>query len=118
MGLGEVLGLAIGASEAETFWMVFLRKLARRGLRGVKLVISNAHDTIKAAVSKVLNASWQRCRVELLKNPLSRDSLLLTANEECGNLGSRGGERFEFFVVSLRELGSGLNSSTKLWRRR
>src|SRR6266852_663436 len=49
-GRREVLGLAIGASEAETFWTEFLRSLARRGLRGVKLVISDAHEGLKAAV--------------------------------------------------------------------
>ncbi|GGK55139.1 hypothetical protein GCM10011322_47310 [Salinarimonas ramus] len=54
----EVLGMDVGPSEAETFWTAFLRKLARRGLRGVKLVISNAHESIKAAVSKVLTATW------------------------------------------------------------
>jgi putative transposase len=68
-GRREVLGMAIGASEAETFWTDFLRKLTRRGLRGVKLVISDAHEGIKAAVSKVLSASWQRCRMGLLKKP-------------------------------------------------
>ncbi|ACL59858.1 transposase mutator type [Methylobacterium nodulans ORS 2060] len=68
-GRREVLGLDIGPSEAETFWTAFLRKLARRGLRGVKLVISDAHEGIKASVAKVMNASWQRCRVGLLKNP-------------------------------------------------
>ncbi len=57
-----VLGLDIGPSEAETFWTEFLRKLARRGLRGVKLVISDAHEGIKASVAKVMTASWQRCR--------------------------------------------------------
>jgi putative transposase len=62
-GRREVLGMDIGPSEAETFWTVFLRKLARRGLRGVKLVVSDAHEGIKATVAKVLNASWQRCRV-------------------------------------------------------
>jgi putative transposase len=67
-GRREVLGLAIGASEAETFWLDFLRKLARRGLRGVKLVVSDAHEGLKAATAKVLNATWQRCRVGLLKN--------------------------------------------------
>ena len=61
-GRREVLGMDIGPSEAETFWTAFLRKLARRGLRGVKLVISDAHEGIKAAVAKVLNATWQRCR--------------------------------------------------------
>jgi putative transposase len=62
-GRREVLGLAIGASEAETFWTDFLRKLARRGLRSVKLVVSDAHEGLKAAVAKVLNSSWQRWRV-------------------------------------------------------
>ena len=52
-GRREVLGLAIGASEAETFWTDFLRKLARRGLRGVKLVVSDAHEGLKAAIAKV-----------------------------------------------------------------
>jgi transposase-like protein len=70
-GRREVLGLAIGASEAETFWTDFLRKLTRRGLRGVKLVISDAHEGIKAAVSKVLTASWQRCRVHFMRNALA-----------------------------------------------
>jgi len=64
-GRREVLGMDIGPSEAETFWLEFLRKLRRRGLRGVKLVISDAHEGIKAAVAKVTNASWQRCRVRL-----------------------------------------------------
>jgi putative transposase len=70
-GRREILGLDIGPSEAETFWTAFLRKLARRGLRGVKLVISDAHEGIKAAVSKVLNATWQRCRVHFLRNALA-----------------------------------------------
>src|SRR4051812_5846784 len=55
--------MATGASEAETFWLDFLRSLSRRGLRGVKLVISDAHEGLKAAVTKVLRATWQRCRV-------------------------------------------------------
>jgi putative transposase len=70
-GRREVLGLDIGPSEAETFWTAFLRKLARRGLRGVKLVISDAHEGIKAAVAKVLHASWQRCRVHFMRNVLA-----------------------------------------------
>jgi len=70
-GRREVLGLAIGASEAETFWIDFLRSLARRGLRGVKLVISDAHEGLKAAAAKVLNASWQRCRVHFMRNVLA-----------------------------------------------
>src|SRR5690349_4708181 len=67
-GRREVLGMAVGASEAETFWTDFLRGLARRGLRGVKLVISDAHEGLKAAVAKVLRATWQRCRVHFGRN--------------------------------------------------
>jgi putative transposase len=70
-GRREVLGLSVGPSEAETFWTDFLRGLARRGLRGVKLVISDAHEGLKAAVSKVLNATWQRCRVHFMRNVLA-----------------------------------------------
>jgi putative transposase len=70
-GRREVLGMDIGPSEAETFWTAFLRKLAWRGLRGVKLVVSDAHEGIKATVAKVLNASWQRCRVQFMRNALA-----------------------------------------------
>jgi transposase-like protein len=61
----------IGPSEAEPFWTAFLRKLARRGLRGVKLVISDAHEGLKAAISKTLSATWQRCRVHFMRNALA-----------------------------------------------
>jgi putative transposase len=70
-GRREILGLDIGPSEAEPFWTAFLRKLTRRGLRGVKLVISDAHEGIKAAVAKVLHATWQRCRVHFMRNVLA-----------------------------------------------
>jgi putative transposase len=70
-GRREVLGMAVGASEAETFWLDFLRSLARRGLRGVKLVISDAHEGLKAAVTKVLRATWQRCRVHFGRTALA-----------------------------------------------
>ena len=52
------------------FWTDFLRSLTRRGLRGVKLVISDAHDGLKAAVRKVISATWQRCRVHFMRNVL------------------------------------------------
>lgn len=70
-GRREVLGMAIGPSEAETFWTAFLRDLVRRGLTGVKLVISDAHEGIKASVARVLNTSWQRCRVHFQRNVLA-----------------------------------------------
>jgi transposase-like protein len=70
-GRREVLGLAVGPSEAEPFWTAFLRSLMRRGLRGVKLVISDAHEGLKAAAAKVLHATWQRCRIHVLRNLLA-----------------------------------------------
>jgi putative transposase len=71
-GRREVLGMDIGPSEAETFWTDFLRKLTRRGLRGVKLVISDAHEGLKAAIARVLCATWQRCRVHFMRNLLAQ----------------------------------------------
>ena len=70
-GRREVLGMAIGASEAATFWTEFLRSLTRRGLRGVKLVISDDHKGLKAAAARILNATWQRCRVHFMRNLLA-----------------------------------------------
>jgi transposase-like protein len=70
-GRREILGMTVGVSEAETFWTGFLRSLARRGLRGVKLAISDAHEGLKAAVAKVLHATWQRCRVHTMRNLLA-----------------------------------------------
>jgi putative transposase len=70
-GVREIIGVATGASEAEPFWTDFLRSLTRRGLRGVKLVISDAHEGLKAAISKVLKTTWQRCRVHFIRNALA-----------------------------------------------
>ncbi|SHF98188.1 Transposase, Mutator family [Loktanella atrilutea] len=56
-GRREVLGMAIGASEVEPLWTKFLRDLVRRGLSGVKLVISDAHEGIKAATARVLSTT-------------------------------------------------------------
>ena len=70
-GRREVLGMDVGPSEAETFWTDFLRKLARRGLRGVKLVISDAHEGIKASVAKVMNATWQLVGCTSMRNVLA-----------------------------------------------
>src|SRR5438477_4789102 len=70
-GRREIVGLHIGPSEAETFWSSFLKSLARRGLRGVKLVISDAHEGLKAATRRVFGAGWQRCRVHWMRNALA-----------------------------------------------
>jgi len=71
-GRREVLGMATGASEAEPFWKAFLRSLTDRGLRGVKLVIADDHKGLRAAASKVLHATQQRCRVHWIRNVLAR----------------------------------------------
>ena len=70
-GRREVLGVATGPSEAEPFWKAFLRSLADRGLRGVKLVIADDHKGLRAAASKVFAASQQRCRVHWMRNALA-----------------------------------------------
>jgi putative transposase len=70
-GRREVLGIATGASEAEPFWTGFLRSLADRGLRGVKLVIADDHKGLRAAASRVFHASHQRCRVHWMRNAMA-----------------------------------------------
>jgi putative transposase len=69
----EVLGLDVGDSEDGAFWTAFLRSLKARDLRGVQLVISDAHTGLKTAISAVMaGAAWQRCRVHFLRNVLAR----------------------------------------------
>ena len=71
LGKREVIGVASGPSEAEPFWKGFLRSLADRGLRGVKLVISDDHKGLRSAAGKVFNATQQRCRVHWMRNALA-----------------------------------------------
>ena len=82
-GRREVLGIAIQPSEAEVFWDEFLRSLADRGLRGVKLIIADEHKGLKAAAAKVLGATIQRCRVHFMRNALAcvgkKDRPIVTA---------------------------------------
>ena len=70
-GRREIVGLHLGPSEAEAFWSTFLRGLARRGLKGVRLVVSDAHEGLKAAIAKLPGATWQRCRVHWMRNALA-----------------------------------------------
>ena len=70
-GRREIVGLHLGPSEAETFWSTFLKGLVRRGLKGVKLVVSDAHEGLKAAIRRVLGATWQRCRVHWMRTALA-----------------------------------------------
>jgi transposase-like protein len=72
-GEREVLGLAVGDSEDGAFWTAFLRSLRSRGLAGVRLVISDAHEGLKGAIAAILlGSAWQRCRVHFLRNVLAR----------------------------------------------
>ena len=72
-GRREVLGFAVGDSEDGAFWTAFLRSLKARGLAGTKLVISDAHAGLKAAIAAVMiGATWQRCRVHFLRNVLAQ----------------------------------------------
>jgi transposase-like protein len=75
-GRREIIGLKVGPSEAETFWSGFLKSLVRRGLKGVKLVVSDAHEGLKQAIARVLGATWQRCRVGSLKKPCFRCAIV------------------------------------------
>jgi len=81
-GKREIVGLHIGPSEAEPFWATFLRSLVKRGLRGTKLVVSDAHEGL-AAIRRVMGASWQRWNAGLLKN-LSGSDLLVRATLRRG----------------------------------
>ena len=69
-GRREIIGLDVGAAETEAFWTQFLRDLVARGLVGVQLVISDAHEGLKSAIAKVLGAPWQRCTVHFLRDCL------------------------------------------------
>ena len=68
---GEIVGLGLGPSEAEPFWSAFLKGLVKRGLKGVKLVIADAHEGLRLAITRVLGATWQRCRVHWMRNALA-----------------------------------------------
>ncbi len=72
VGMREVLGLDVGYSEDGAFWLQFLRSLVARGLSGVKLVTSDAHEGLKQAIRAVMQGSgWQRCRVHFMRNALA-----------------------------------------------
>jgi transposase-like protein len=71
-GEREILSFSVGAGETEEFWAEFLRGLVRRGLKGVQLVISDAHEGLKGAIAQVVTgATWQRCRVHFMRNVLA-----------------------------------------------
>jgi transposase-like protein len=69
-GRREVLGLDVGEAETESFWREFLRGLRARGLRGVRLCVSDAHEGLKTAIAQVLGCPWQRCTVHFTRDML------------------------------------------------
>ncbi|MDQ0191372.1 transposase-like protein [Alicyclobacillus cycloheptanicus] len=72
-GERQVLGFHLGTSEDGSFWLTFLRSLVVRGLKGVKLAISDAHEGLRAAIETTLvEATWQRCKVHVMRNVLSQ----------------------------------------------
>ncbi len=71
-GRRVILGLAVGAAESAAFWSEFLRNLVARGLSGVQLVVSDAHEGLRQAIDQVFyGATWQRCRVHFMRNLLA-----------------------------------------------
>jgi Transposase, Mutator family len=71
-GRREILGFDVGESETEAFWRQFLKSLIARGLTGVKLVVSDAHEGLKAAIARLLRCPGQRCCVHFLRLPRPR----------------------------------------------
>ena len=83
----QVLGIDVGPSEDRAFWTAFLRSLVKRGLRGVRLVTSDAHEGLKPAISTVLSgAMWQRCRMHFMRNLLAtvRKAPVKRSPRSCG----------------------------------
>jgi putative transposase len=73
-GRREVIGIDVGEAETEAFWREFLRGLRARGLAGVRLCVSDAHEGLKQAIAKVLGCPWQRCTVHFLRDMLGHVS--------------------------------------------
>ncbi len=69
-GVREVLGLDVGEAETEAFWTEFLFSLKARGLAGVRLCVSDAHQGLRNAIARVLGCRWQRCTVHFLRDML------------------------------------------------
>jgi len=82
-GRKEIVGIDVGEAETEAFWTEFLRSLVKRGLVGVQLVISDAHEGLKNAIARVLSCPWQRCTVHFL-----RDMLGHARKDQHGALGA------------------------------
>jgi putative transposase len=89
-GRREVIGLDVGEAETEAFWTEFLHSLRARGLQGVRLVVSDAHQGLRNAIARVLDAPWQRCTVHFLRDMLghvgrSQQPMIATAIRQIFN---------------------------------
>ena len=121
-GNREVLGISVGDSEDKVFWTAFLRSLRARGLAGVRLVISDAHEGLRQSIERVmLGAAWQRCRVHFLRNVLAKvpkaSSEMVAAairtifaqpdaaavSEQLDSIASKLGRQFPAVEVMLRD---------------
>ena len=72
-GKREIMGMDVGTSEDGAFWLAFLRSLVARGINGVQLVVSDAHQGLRDAIATVFGgATWQRCRTHFMANLLTR----------------------------------------------
>jgi len=108
-GRREVIGIDLGEVESEAFWLEFLRSLRRRGLDGVRLVVSDDHEGLKVASARVLSCPWQRCTVHFVRNmhqhcrPAQR-GLVSAALREVFNADSRSQarERVSEVIARLR----------------
>lgn len=108
-GVREVLGLEVTASEDLEHWRTFLQSLVARGVRGVRLVVSDSHVGLRQAISEVfLGASWQRCRVHVLRNMLSHVPKSAQARRKRAFVGGGGHGQAD---LSTAEPGGGSSSA-------
>jgi putative transposase len=110
-GLREVIGVDVVESESTDSWTTFLRALVTRGLHGIKLVVSDAHAGLKAAIASVFSgASWQRCKVHLMRNVL--------AHVSHKNKASVAADLSSIFAQPTRELAERRASDVAITHRR
>jgi putative transposase len=116
-GRREIVGLHIGASEAGIFWSTFLRNLHKRGLKGVKLVISDAHEGLKGAIRRVFGATWQRCRVHWMRGALAHAPIGLRPSPRR-DVGAADRRQQTMVAAALRQafLQPDQESARRVWR--
>jgi putative transposase len=108
-GRREIIGIDVGEAETEAFWREFLRSLRARGLAGVQLAVSDAHEGLKSAIAKVLGCPWQRCTVHFLRDMLGHcgkaDQPLVSGAIRQVFAAESAGEARERLTVAVAALG-------------